>query len=98
QTRELLALLELPVLDVQRMPAEPGPVGEQHPGGILAIDRGLDRDRVRAVPDVRRDRLWDFGGARVVHVAVPRLGQLRPFGGEDLNGTAVLQRQRTVLA
>jgi hypothetical protein len=33
----------------------------------------------------------------VVHVPVPRFGQLGPFGGEDLEGVAVLKRQGAVL-
>ena len=79
------------------MAAEPGPVGEQDPAGVLGVDGDLDRDRVGAVADVRRDRLGHLRAAGVVHVPVARLGQLGPLGGEDLDRVAILERQRLVL-
>jgi len=48
-------ILELPVLEVKRVTAESGAVGEQHAGGVGCLDLGLDGDRVRAVSDVGRN-------------------------------------------
>jgi hypothetical protein len=61
---EVVDVLELAVLDVEGVAAEPGPVGEQDPSGLLGVDGDLDRDGVGAVADVRGDRLGDLGRAR----------------------------------
>ena len=95
---EVIYVLELAVLDVEGVAAEPGPVREQDTLGILGVEGDLDRDGVGAVTDARRDRLGDLSGAGVIDVPVPWLGQLGPVGGEDLNDVAVLQRQGAVLA
>src|SRR5277367_1598982 len=78
---EVVGVLELAVLDVQGVAAEPGPMGEQDSTGVRRVDGDLDRDRVRAVADVRRHRFGDLGRTGIVHIAVPRLGQLGPVGG-----------------
>src|SRR5262249_51267975 len=69
---EVVDVLQLAVLDVERMPAEAGALREQYAARFFGVDRHLDGDRVRAVADVRRRRLGDLGASRVVDVAVAR--------------------------
>ena len=75
---EAVDVVQPVVLDVQRVPAEPGAVGEQH---ALRAGRGdvhQRADGVGAVADVHRLGLGDLGDVGVVDVAVARAGELRP--------------------
>ena len=55
-------------------------------------------DGERAVADVDRLRLGDLGGIREVDVAVPRRREHRARGQDDLQGRAVVERERAVRA
>src|SRR5262249_36264693 len=89
-------VLELAVLDVQRVATEARPLGEEHTARLLGVDCHLDSDGVRAVPDVRRDRLGYLRAAGVIDVALARLRQLRPLGEDDLDRVACLERKRVI--
>jgi hypothetical protein len=47
--------LQLAVLDVQGVAAEPRALREENSTRLVGVDRDLDTDRTGAVPDVRRD-------------------------------------------
>lgn len=71
---------------------------EQDALGLLGLDVDLNRDRVRAVADVRRNRFGNLRATWVIDVAVAWLGELGALGREDLERIAVLERKRLVAA
>jgi hypothetical protein len=73
-------------------------MGEDHPTcvGVLDVDVGGDLERAPA--DVDSDRLGDFQGVRVIDVPVAGRSHLRPWGRQDRDCGAVIQRQAEVLA
>jgi hypothetical protein len=94
----VIDVFQLAVLHIQGVPAEPGPVTEQHTGRISGMDVDLDSNGVRTVADIGRYRFGHLSSTWIEHVLVPRLGYLRSLGTEDLHNTAVFQRQDVVSA
>jgi hypothetical protein len=90
--------MEPVVLDVERVPAEPRPVGEQDALGAGCGDVDQRADRIGAVADVDSLRFEDVCLTREVGVPVARRGQERSWCHEDLEGGAVVERERLVCA
>ena len=64
EAHEVVGVLELAVLDVEGVTAEPRAVCGQDTLGLLGLDVDLDGDRVGAVTDVGRDRLGNLRAIR----------------------------------
>src|SRR3954452_18515668 len=95
---EAVDVVQPVVLDVERVAAEAGAVREQHAlsAGLRDVDQRTDC--VRAIADVDRLRLRHLGEIGVVDVAVAGWGKRRSRRGEQLQGAAIVERERPVCA
>src|SRR4051795_6161069 len=93
---EAVDVVQAVVLDVEGVPSEARAVREQHALRPRLRDVHHRGDREGAVAEVHRLRLGHIGDAGVVDVAVARRRERRSRSGEELQGAAVVERERAV--
>ena len=94
-TQEVVDVVQLVILDEQRVPTEPGAVGENHPFGLrrhLHVGENL----VGAPTDIDRRALRHRRGVGVVDIARPRRLGLRAGVAQLFDGGPIIQGQNEI--
>ena len=96
-TEQIVDVAQLAIFEVERVPAEPTALREEHARRLGGLQVHLGQDAVRAIADADRHGLGHIGDIRIVDVVIAWLAELGPWAAEDRDSPTVLERQPIVL-